>query len=453
MSNIISTLSISELLEKKFYVPAYQRGYRWADQQMEDLLNDIYYFAIKPNKSDKEFYCLQPIIVQKTMRNGKESYDIIDGQQRLTSIRILFSYLIKEKLFGQSLSKRYGKDLYQIDYETRPACADFLDNINVSDDSDIDRFHIGKAYQKIEDWVSEKVKEGEMFEDVLDSILRTLVFNQKKKKQEGVIQVIWYEIKDPDTNPIDVFIRINLGKISLTNAELIKALFLQERNFGEGDIAKLRQLEIAQDWDRIENELQDENFWWFLNKEQNKASSHIEFIFDMMCAKALSKDKDSDTPLNEVVGGDHYQTFRFFNHLIGDSPDQTTIKELWDDVIFLFQTFKEWYNNPEWYHYIGFLISCGKSVQDIINCLNQPSIRVKSDATKELISSIKEEFKSIEWTNTLGQNELHLNLSYESDKGLLRKFFLLFNLEYIIEQSKHQNLIYKFPFKAFKFHK
>ena len=39
--NIIELKSISELLKMKFFIPNYQRGYRWTEQQVKDLLNDI----------------------------------------------------------------------------------------------------------------------------------------------------------------------------------------------------------------------------------------------------------------------------------------------------------------------------------------------------------------------------------------------------------------------------
>ena len=54
-----------------FFVPNYQRGYRWTDQQVKDLLNDIYDFAAKrknrnfEDKGLEEFYCLQPVVVRK----------------------------------------------------------------------------------------------------------------------------------------------------------------------------------------------------------------------------------------------------------------------------------------------------------------------------------------------------------------------------------------------------
>jgi len=70
MTNGINLYTISEILGKNFFIPSYQRGYRWAEQQVTDLLNDIYSFAIKKNKSEKEFYCLQPIVVRKCDDNS-----------------------------------------------------------------------------------------------------------------------------------------------------------------------------------------------------------------------------------------------------------------------------------------------------------------------------------------------------------------------------------------------
>lgn len=63
-----------------FNIPAYQRGYRWGKLQVKTLLNDLYQ---KANDSTKKDYCLQPIVV---LRKGEGEYDLIDGQQRLTTI-------------------------------------------------------------------------------------------------------------------------------------------------------------------------------------------------------------------------------------------------------------------------------------------------------------------------------------------------------------------------------
>ena len=88
-SNDIKFMSICELCEKKFYIPKYQRGYRWDQQQVIDLLNDIHDFSQR-KPTDEELYCLQPLVVTQKEDN---CYEVIDGQQRLTTIKILLSYL------------------------------------------------------------------------------------------------------------------------------------------------------------------------------------------------------------------------------------------------------------------------------------------------------------------------------------------------------------------------
>lgn len=448
MNNLIQLKPISELLGLEFFIPAYQRGYRWTEIQVRDLLDDIYSFAIR-KKTGKEFYCLQPIIVKEVKETG--AYEVIDGQQRLTTLRILFSYLIEKEIKG-TFEEDYDKPLYSIEYETHPKGSSndssaFLDDIKDDKDNNIDFYHISQAHKYIVKWFSEQTKQKKVRGRILD----TLVNDREDRNENGIVEVIWYELADENINPIDVFIRINLGKISLTNAELIKALFLQERNFGEGDAAKLKQLEIAQKWDSIENELQEEKFWWFLNKKESTSSSHIEFLFDMIYEK-----ERIDIEEEELVDDD-YATFRYYAKRFGNEPNYNKIKLLWDSVEALFDTFKEWYQNPEWYHYIGFLVYCDIPIFDILKGLNTPEIITKQQVTNFLSEKIKPIFNNIKWVtdpeaiSDLDKcQELHLDLNYSFDKGLLRRFYLLFNLEYINQQSKSGSLIYYFPFKDFK---
>ncbi|MEZ2336959.1 DUF262 domain-containing protein [Mucilaginibacter sp. RCC_168] len=441
IENTIGLMPVSELLGRCFFVPAYQRGYRWTERQVTDLLEDIYTFAKKTEKTPGEFYCLQPVVVK--FDEEKNYYEVIDGQQRLTTIRILLVYLQKEHHHGQPLEKYYGKKLFKLVYETRPDLTLFLDNI-IADETNIEFYHVYKSYDYISNWFAEKVQLGEMFYELCDTIIKTLVYNQKHNKQEGVVQVIWYEMHPGSTNAIDTFIRINLGKIPLTNAELIKALFLQERNFGSSEAARLMQLEIAQEWDNIENQLQDENFWWFLNRSGNSASSHIEFIFDIMQTDIVGENKE----LDKEIGNDKDRTFRFFSKLFGNEPDYEVIKANWDRVKEYFATFKKWFDNPKWYHYIGFLIYTGKTVEEILKLLNQKNILTKEDADRELIDTIKKEFEHLDWEKV--DDEYHLKVTYKEGSELLKRFFLLFNLEYIVRKAGQENLVYRFPFKAFK---
>lgn len=451
MGNTIKLYSISELLEWNFYIPSYQRGYRWTKQQVEDLLNDIYAFAIR-KKTDGEFYCLQPVVVkphkwERTLSDGNtenvEGWELVDGQQRITTIRVLFTYLIKEHLKGDPLKKEYGKDVFSVDYETREDTEHFLNNITENNTETIDYYHISNAYKCIREWFEKQ----EIPRGARESIVNTLVYNIKNQKSEGVVQVIWYQIEE-GKNPIDTFIRINLGKISLTNSELIKALFLQEGNFGanRNELAKLRQLEIANEWDRIENTLQDDDFWWFLNRGQNKKASRIEYIFDIICAVAQKNQPD----IIESIGNDKYSTFRYFYQQFNYKIDFDSIKKEWDRVIEYFDTFTEWYNNPVWYHYIGFLIYCGDNIEELFD-LTHSNTNTKDDITKELIDRVKERFKGVKWAIDENQRPF-LDLSYAKakQKQYIKELLLLLNIQYVIEQCESKNIIFKFPYKSFK---
>ena len=67
--NKIKLISVSELLGMKFFIPSYQRGYRWTELQIENLLQDICGF----NKDiDGEFYCLQPLVVKERKKETLE---------------------------------------------------------------------------------------------------------------------------------------------------------------------------------------------------------------------------------------------------------------------------------------------------------------------------------------------------------------------------------------------
>jgi hypothetical protein len=130
--NDIALKPIAELWGMNFFIPSYQRGYRWTGQQVKDLLDDILEFA--QNKNEKEFYCLQPLVVKAHTWERDEKtvhgWEVVDGQQRLTTIRVLIEYFEKQYLTGRSYMDRYGKEVFHIDYETRPGTEKFLQNIS-----------------------------------------------------------------------------------------------------------------------------------------------------------------------------------------------------------------------------------------------------------------------------------------------------------------------------------
>ena len=240
--SIYQLIKEQEQTGKKFLVPSYQRGYRWQQVNVSDLLNDLCEFI----HSDKTVYSLQPLVVYSS---GDNTYHVVDGQQRLTTITILLGYL--------------GITQIEIDYESRKG-----QQVNrySEEHKNIDQHHVNQAYLTIKNWFESKhSEEKESFKQLLtDSLNKRVKF-------------IWYCTTDDE---VATFIRLNKNKISLTNAELIKAMLLKKGNFSGDSI--LFQKSIAIEWNKIENTFNDEAFWCFIRPVEDDRSTRIDFLFELI---------------------------------------------------------------------------------------------------------------------------------------------------------------------------
>jgi uncharacterized protein with ParB-like and HNH nuclease domain len=396
MENILELKTINKLRELSFFIPSYQRGYRWGEKEVTDLLNDISDFSPKEikNSDEKTWYCLQPLVIRKKENN---EFEVIDGQQRLTTIYLVLYYL------NQTKAEDYRDKIFELNYETRGGSSNFLkelekDNI---EDSNIDFYHISNAYNTICNWFKKP----------------NFNRNEFESKFTFHTQVIWYETKE--TDPIAIFTRINIGKIPLTNAELIKALFLNSSNFEKDkkEKVRLKQLEIASEWDRIEHTLQNNRFWFFLNGD-NSLTNRIELIFNLM-----NTNKDES---------DNYSTFRFFNTKFINKSEKI-IENNWQEIKKYFQTFDEWFNERELYHKIGFLLVTESS--SIIELMDEARSRTKKEYKTYLDNLIKDKLKKISLEELqYGDKEVKLIL-------------LLYNIQTLLNNKADNSL---FPFEIFK---
>ncbi len=418
--NNISIKSISKLLQYNFFIPSYQRGYRWTDIQVTQLLEDIWQFSKRDGKSKGEFYCLQPIVVKPLGDN----YEVIDGQQRLTTVFLITKYLediIKFAFPNSSFTSPH--------YETRSDSRDFLNNEKTKTVEEaqlnIDYFHIWKAYDTIKKWFENRENNVNAI-DFINTLLKFQIEEQEGKETDVAnnVRVIWYEIDETENNnSIDIFTRLNIGKIPLTNAELIKALFLQKGNFSE-EKATLQQIQIASEWDTIEKTLQDDAFWFFIYNPENplQYDNRIEYIFDLM--KGRTKDSE------------HYHTFNeFFKDFQNSKKGNQPIDDIWLEIKKYFLTFEEWYKDYVLFHYVGYLIDCRKDIN---------TIKIESQNKSKI------EFR--EYLKTEIRNYVHCqidNLDFDErkDKPYIKKVLLLFNIQTVLETQKSDM---RFPFHKYK---
>ncbi len=434
--NNLELLSVNELLSKKFYIPSYQRGYRWTERQVRDLLEDIKEFN-PIQKDNYEFYCLQPLVVKKMSEEEKERqqikdqhtwYEVIDGQQRLTTIYLILRALSLDSTYELKYSREIGDT--------------FISSIRTDeiDDSTIDHLHMTIAFGEIKKWLA---KNEQYVDDLCDKLLKHIPDNSEEKRDKANnVRFIWYE--SVDENPIDVFTRLNVGKISLTNAELIKALLLSNKNFKEEHV-KLRQQEIASEWDRIEYTLQNDEFWLFMHKIGYHRPTRIDFFFDLMCEN--NSLKLSEETYNEI-GFDEDRTFRYFYEYFKSGIYDLNL--CWGMVKSDFQTLMDWYENVELYHYIGFLIECGnKNIKTLLDEWEAYSDR------KQFVNHLRSDIKQV-LDACPG-----VDFQYKedgSDKRKAKPILLFHNIQTIVNQNKRQaenekyqiGVFYKFPFHLYK---
>lgn len=416
--NKIELKSVSELLGMKFFIPSYQRGYRWTDLQIENLLNDILEFS---KGVDGDFYCLQPLVVKKRKKDLlaeikqansiedvetllKGEWIVIDGQQRLTTIYLILKALENE--YCPSLE--YERESY---IEVCDSCDEIKkDNIEI--------YHLTSAKKCIRKWIETNSKDSA-------NTLRNKILEQAK--------FIFYNVGDvSEEQEHDIFNNLNSGRIALTNAELIKALFLNK--VGKEDIAhrEVEQRLLADEFDQIERTLRQDDFWYFLAGNTEKPSSCINLLFDLMLESSEQNGKyHTDEP---------FRTFFYFNDLINGNESEDSYKKskkIWEDVRKVFHITEGWFNDSVMYNLIGYhrAANGGKTLCEIYKKFREK--KSKKEFKKWLVDECK---------NHIDYPDGFMQLRYDDNKAKVFNLLLLFNIATLNERPQEA---VKFSFANF----
>ena len=477
-------MSITQFEGYSFFIPTYQRGFRWNRQQVKELLNDLYSFVTK--KDDRRsIYCLQPIVVRK---KSEECFEVIDGQQRLTAIWLLYklrtifrgdgpeaihySLTFEEKNQYQCLIDAFNKIIEEcvspdedrkassllvrgfngLKDGTLNTCDDIrFKNIDISQSNefrDID----SKNFINIVDYLLSDSNDDKSYyfydeskrnvrldcKTVINEIFGKIGLNWDKD-----VQVIWDEMGDD--NVIEKFTNVNANKIPLSEAELIKAYLLDKA-------PEAKRASIAHKWESIERGLQDDSFWSFFVYKTEKYYPRIEALFDIWYAsycKGESKYKDhilSNTAID------------FMN-----DPSGGAVK-IWETICEINDILLDWYKNYFFYHVIGLLLILIKSekmefVYKIYSVYkDKPKSASKSWLIRQ-ICSVKEirEFFKVKDENDKDVDLSHISeqsirnrleeLDYEVNNEPIKPILLLYNISFLLNSG---NKYEKFPFDLYK---
>lgn len=521
IQNDIQRKAIGTLLDGRYFViPSYQRGYRWKKKQIYDLLNDLYTFICESSENQSKedrFYCLQPIIVQELNSDEKKKYgcpedkpawEVVDGQQRLTSIFILLKYLYRKLRYDEQSFKEDFPDIeyFHLKYETREDSESFFDAIEGTPQTakNIDYAYILNAFQHIDQWftsdegaklIFSKHSQGKYSPKEVYELFRALLFCEGLDNKKSV-QFIWYELSENESeatgetvkkNPINEFVRINNGKIALTNAELIKGLFLLSKNFDPNE-SEARQIQLAMEWESIENELHKDDFWYFIRHKEEKGKekypNRIDYLFSLQYKvhhwndtatlfKNEKEEADNIKRLDQELS-DNDKLFRYYYDLFSgkEGPElRQTIHEQWKEVLQCFRTICDWYNDAEIYNYIGFLSQAKTDPVAIymaykgMNSTDERAdfIRMLQERVKRVLSKVKitpvEELKN-EDTDDEKVSQIYpygrIESNFENCHSGLYYLLLFLNINLLNTQlanvsdiKQKDSSVFKFPFDVF----
>jgi hypothetical protein len=410
----IELKSIGELNGMNFKIPSYQRGYRWTEQQVKDLLDDIEEFD---QTKDGNFYCLQPLVVKSYNSEGNK-YVVIDGQQRLTTIYLILQYLENKNFFNL----KFERDSY-IEYIDEVEFGDIPDrgeNQKKKIDN-VEMYHLFCAKAVIHNWFYGKKSKNVTKDDYLNKLNNDTKF-------------IWYHV-DNSEDEHRLFRNLNSGKIELTNAELIKALFLN--NVGSDIVGReVRQNLIAEEFDQIERALREDDFWYFIAGKKEKPSSCIGLLFDLILETSGKSDKYTDKD---------FRTFFYFKDIILHNKEGERLSEVesykqmlnvWDDVRKYYHTLEGWYKDSKMYNLIGYL----RALKQPIELKEIYSLYTRCNNKQKFIFELKQVCKE----KIKYDQDKYLELTYHDPE--ITNLLLLFNIATILNNTNTSN---RFSFKDF----
>ncbi len=219
--------SISVIFQSNYIVPLYQRNYAWTDEEIHQLIRDIYE---NYQNDPKGFYFIGTLVVLKR-KNG--DFEVIDGQQRLTTLSLI--------------AKKLDTTLHtsKLQYDSRPEVESFLNTYYQRGEVEMTTTnhlvsHFNEAIEHIEtvDLKSEQSETLHFIDFLKDESIdkfRDYFFNQ--------VQLVKVEIPS-DTDVAHYFEVMNNRGEQLEEHEIVKARLLEKiKDYKEGSV------DFAKIWD------------------------------------------------------------------------------------------------------------------------------------------------------------------------------------------------------------
>jgi hypothetical protein len=396
-----------------FIIPYLQRAYKWKEKQAKQMLEDFSEFL----KQEKTYYCMQPLAVVKTEDN---KYELLDGQQRLTTLLILWRILFED-------NKENTFHPYIFEYERDSSESNTLlnrysfitesDEIKKGEHRNIDEYYMSKVYGAIKQYfIDNSDNQKEDFKKLLKGEGKHILF-------------LWYEVNEEEKHT--TFAHLNSGKIELTCSELIKAILLSDDNKESSDNNGLPDKSlVAAQYAEMEEAFNDDRLWYMLQTDEPLYNgSRMDLLFNMVLnISRKTYEADPKAAFYEVY-----------------TEKRVDLSKFWKDCRTCFVRIMDLYKNPYSYHYMGYLTYTegNNKIDDWVKAYKESGLK---GCIEQLKSKVRESISG------LGDFE---KITYsDTSKATLRKIFILHNIQTILihyEAIKKANLGLRFSYEQFPF--
>lgn len=332
-----------------YNIPEYQRGYKWTEQQVEQLLSDIHEF--ETGGDNDLFYCLQNI----TLVEKEGNFNVVDGQQRLTTLTLLLSYfnetsLVKDKLYyavrlpsNNFLQKVISNENNFIQNILESSV---FDDFVKDDDFDYqDIYFMYSALRSMNKWFLEKENE--------DKGISREIFKDKLLKNVKLIVNRITGIEEQE-----LFMNLNADRVHLDGSDLIRAILITrvaKQEMEEYDSAEIKTVvRLNERRVRIGWELDEINAWW----SKSEVLAYFKSFTNIETGeKETIKFNQDKHPINLLYKLWAEKSKEKSIRLALFETKNTDALGLYTSIIQLHRTLKDWFEDREIYHFLGFLFS------------------------------------------------------------------------------------------------
>lgn len=385
-----------------YHIPAYQRGYKWASTKngaVTVLINDLWNAYLSYESQGKKEYYLQYITVKKLVLQKGDCLEVIDGQQRLTTLSIILAVLSAQLEFENiSVDKLdYAiRENFFLKYVYQQKGLDTILNTNwkdLSSKDDLnkqDLFYMFSALQRSARFFKDK-KELDLFYNYLINNVKIIVNSIETHIESET-----------------VFKNLNSNKVPLTEAELIKGLLItkigRQHNNSFKQVMEIRA-NVGKNWDELSTWAnKDEIKSFYFN---NKANAMQELL--KLCAYALENQALS---INKNVSEKDFPLFNFF-------LEHNNYVQIFDKLKAIKNKLDDWFYNTQIYNLIGYCRFAKNSKNNNLAFLKD---LLKIDTKTALIQNLKKNKEDF-------LKDLDLSgLSYEETPDSLHHILLALNV-------------------------